>query len=112
MRAGKLFRRLQLQRRTSTVDGEGRPQEDWASIGNIWAQVQPLTSRELLMAAQAGVEVTHLVITRYRTDLVTPTAHNLRFVEASRMLDVVSEPVDIGERHRELQIECKELLLT
>lgn len=109
MRAGQLRRRVQLQRRIGTTDAEGRPQESWTTIARIWADVQALTSGEALIAAQAGVLVTHQVVTRYRTDLTAPTGHDLRLVEGSRILDVVSQPIDAEERHRELQFQCREL---
>jgi SPP1 family predicted phage head-tail adaptor len=109
MRAGNLRRRLQLQRRVASTDAEGRPQENWVPISGIWAAVSPLTAAEQLVAEQAGVQITHQVTTRYRTDLAAPTGHNLRLVEGSRVLEIVSQPIDVDERHRELQIQAREL---
>jgi SPP1 family predicted phage head-tail adaptor len=110
MRAGLLRRRVQVQRRVSSTDAEGSPQESWTTIRSAWAAVAALTAQERLLAAQAGVQVTHSVTMRYAADLVVPTAHDLRLVEGARVLEVTSEPVDIQERHRELRLQCRELL--
>ena len=80
------------------------------TIGSIWAQIQPLSAAEAQMAAQAGVHMTHLITTRYRPDLTSATGHDLRLVESGRLLEITTEPIDLEERHRELQIQCKELL--
>ena len=110
MRAGKLRRRLQVQQRTSGTNTEGRPQENWPTLFSVWAAVEPLSAPELLLAAQAGVEITHQVTTRYQAALAGPTAHDLRFVEGSRVLEVVSQPIDEAEGHRTLLWQCRELL--
>jgi SPP1 family predicted phage head-tail adaptor len=93
-------------------DAEGSPQENWTTISSIWAQVQPLAAPEQLVAAQAGVLVTHIVTTRYRSELVAPTGHDLRLVEGARVLELVSQPIDLEERHRELQVQAREILPT
>lgn len=110
IRAGHLRRRVQIQRRVSSTDAEGSPQESWTAIGSGWAAVEPLTAQELLVAAQAGVRVTHSITMRYRSDLAVPTAHDLRIVEGGRVLEVTAQPIDTEERHRELQFQCRELL--
>lgn len=112
VRAGHLRRRVQLQRRVTSTDAEGSPQESWTTVGSAWVAIEPLTAQERLIAAQAGVQVTHNVTTRYRSDLVGPTAHDMRLVEGSRVLEVTEQPMDAEERHRELQFQCRELLPT
>lgn len=110
IRAGQLRRRVQIQRRVSSTDAEGSPQESWTSVGPAWVAVQPLSAQERLVGAQIGVQVTHLITMRYRADLAVPTAHDLRMVEGARVLEVTSQPIDTDERHRELQFQCRELL--
>lgn len=109
---GERNRPLQIQQSISTYDTEGTPQEDWTTIGRVFAAVQPLTAQESLIAAQAGVQITHLVTVGYRPDLAAPTAHDLRFVDGARVLEVVTQPIDLDSRHVELQIQCRELLPT
>ena len=103
--SSQLSRPLTLQQRTPGTNAEGAPQDTWATVGTVWASVSPLSTRELLMAAQAGIQLTHLVTIPYRTDV----DHNSRFLEGSRVLDVVSAPLDLEERHINLQIMCREL---
>ena len=110
MRGGALRRRVQVQRRISSQDAEGGPQENWTPLMSVWASVEPLSGQELLLAAQAGVQVTHQVTTRYQQALAGPTAHDLRIVEGSRVLEVKSQPIDESERHRSLVFQCEELV--
>lgn len=102
--------RIQVQRRTSSTDAEGSPQEGWSALFSVFAAVRPFSAREFLMAAQAGVQISHEVIVRYQAALAGSTAHNLRFIEGARVLEVVSQPIDTEERHVELRFQCLELL--
>lgn len=104
MRAGKLRRRVQLQKRVASTDAEGSPQENWSAFATVWAAVEPLNAREYLLAAQAGVQVTHQVTVRYRSDVT----HNHRVVEGTRVLDVRTV-IHRQERLRELDLLCVEL---
>jgi len=110
MRAGRLQWRVQLQRHAPTTDAEGSPADDWATFATVWADVQPLTARELLEAAQAEGQISHQVTIRYRRDVT----HNTRLLfnagdgAGSRVLDVVAAPIDVGMNHRELQLLCQE----
>lgn len=107
---GERNRPLQIQRRTSVTDAEGASQETWPVVGRVFAAVQPLTAQESLIAAQAGVQITHLVTVGYRPDLAVATAHDLRFVDGARVLELVTQPIDLDSRHVELQVQCRELL--
>lgn len=115
MRIGELRRRLQLQSRQTSVDAEGRPQELWGTIANVYASVEPLLATELLLAQQAGVTVSHQVTLRYRADLAAvpqpggiQAGHNLRLVEGSRAFDVKAV-IHVEEERHWLRLLCSEL---
>lgn len=115
MRIGELRRRLQLQSRQTSLDAEGRPQELWGNVANVWANVRPLTASELLLAQQAGVQVSHEVTVRYRSDLAAvpqpggvQAGHDLRLVDAGRVLEIHGL-VHVQEERRSLRLLCTEL---
>lgn len=112
---GTLNRRVSLQKRTTSQDAEGRPQEYWSTVQDIWAAISPLPGRETLIAAQAGEIITHSVTVRWRRDLASTVGHDLRLVERDpaqaspdRVLALTSV-VHEDEGRRELQLLCREL---
>ena len=47
LRAGQLSRRLRLQSRSSSQDSFGGPNLAWVDVATIWAEIRPITGREL-----------------------------------------------------------------
>lgn len=58
MRAGRLDRRIRIERATVDRDTHGGKTETWALLMEVYAQVTPLRGRELVAAGQVmpGVE--------------------------------------------------------
>lgn len=71
MEAGKLDRRITLQRFGTTYDQWNQPTEGWADIGKRWAGKQDVSDGEKLRAAQVGATVTTRFQVRY--DSLTST---------------------------------------
>ncbi|MCK9497108.1 MAG: phage head closure protein [Dehalococcoidia bacterium] len=69
MRAGRLDRRITLQRFTATQDAYGEPIETWADYVTVWARVEPLRGRERFEAQREHAEVDTRFHLRYRDDL-------------------------------------------
>lgn len=46
MRAGKLDRRIRLERKSVTYSASGEPQEGWATLATRWAEARPLRGTE------------------------------------------------------------------
>lgn len=56
MRAGLLRERVTVERLTGTADGGGGFTQAWASLGTVWASVEPVRAAERVEAAlQRGV---------------------------------------------------------
>lgn len=70
MRAGKLDRRLTIQRHTVTGHNEfNEPEYGWADVATVWAQQRPSRGAERFTAAEiAGSSVITFHI-RYRDDV-------------------------------------------
>jgi SPP1 family predicted phage head-tail adaptor len=78
VRAGKLKRRLTLQRRVESKNAYGETVWTWADVDTIWGGDLPLTGRELFAAQQVQAQTTEKIEIRYRAD-VQP---KMRFYEA------------------------------
>ncbi len=107
--AGSLNRRLTLQQGTPGSTSEGDATLTWASLGNVWANVNPLGTQELLLAAQRGEDVTHQVTLRWRSNL--PPVATLRLLYGNRIFFVAGAS-DPDEAHRSLVLRCKEYITT
>lgn len=113
MRAGRLARHsFQLQRRVSTTDAEGATSEAWTSIGTVRGSKRTLTAQEQLVAAQAGVIATHEIQAWRRPEFALSTAHNLRLVEGSAVLELAAEPIDPDDAGKEVRLQVRELIET
>lgn len=101
--AGRLTEYVSLQRATNTQDDTGAVTRTWSTFAFVWAQIDTLSERERLVAAQLVVDATHRVIIRY-DDQITPVD---RVLWGTRVLDV-SGVLDPGQRHELLVLECQE----
>lgn len=69
MRAGKLDRRITIQRATETKDEFNNPVETWADVATVWAEARPMRGAERFQAQEiAGAAVMTFVL-RYRADV-------------------------------------------
>lgn len=106
MRAGPLRHRVTVQSSSSAADGFGQPQPTWGSVGEYWANVEPLVGREAERARQVRADATHRVTMRIPVTITT--AHRLVF-ESTRTLNV-AQVLNVGERDREQRLVCVEIL--
>lgn len=94
MQAGKLERRVTIQRFTETRDEMNEPVKVWADVATVWAQARPNRGSERFTAAQlAGSAVMSFHI-RYRADL---TAQD-RLVYDGVVYEIVAPPRELGRR--------------
>jgi len=103
--AGALRHYVKLQHATYVQDSSGATTETWTDIANIWAQIKPLSGRQMDIAKQAQSEVTHEIIVRYREN-VTP---DKRIKYGSRIFYIESV-MNIEERNNWLILRCKEYI--
>jgi SPP1 family predicted phage head-tail adaptor len=66
VRAGQLARRLRIQRRNIVQDSFGEPQLTWTDVATVWADIAPLTGRELESAQRMASEVSHQITVRFQ----------------------------------------------
>ncbi|MGV1045362.1 phage head closure protein [Limnohabitans sp.] len=66
IRAGQLTRRIRIQQRSVVQDSFGEALAQWADLITVWAEIQPLSGRELEVAQRISSEVTHEIVVRFQ----------------------------------------------
>lgn len=103
--SGKLRTRVEVQNRTTARDGYGDALETWGTAATVWAEVVPLSGRELWAAQQAQADVTTRVRIRYRSDVTVSPRTRIKI--GTRILNVQAA-IDIDGRKRLLDLLCVE----
>lgn len=108
VRSGDLRNRITFQRRQNGQDSTGQPIETWVNAFTCWADIDPLTGRELLAAQQIQSTVTHNIQVRYRKELANPIAvTNMRILYGSRIFNIHA-CMDQDERRRSVALQVEE----
>lgn len=100
---GALNQRLVLEAPVETSDGAGGVTRGYTDVATLWAGVAPVSAREAVIAAAAGILVTHHIRMRARTDVTT--RHRLRQGARLWRIATVREEDVFGRR---LVIEAEE----
>jgi len=103
MQIGKMNKRVVVQTATEVRDAVGEPIRTWADTATVWAQIEPLSGRELLMGEQVTSEATVRVWLRYRT---LTTAN--RLTEGGDTYEIQSVR-NVNSHDRLLECMCKVL---
>lgn len=106
MRAGQLRKRIRLQQRSSAQDSSGEQVHVWSDVATVWAEISPVTGRELQAAGAVQQEASHTVTMRYRAGLDA----SMRILYGTRIFNIVAPPIDEDERHRQFTVLCSERL--
>lgn len=64
--AGMLRRRVRLQRPVMVKDTLGAPTHQWVEVATVWADLQPLSGREAVIAGRISAEISHQITVRYQ----------------------------------------------
>lgn len=70
-RSGDLRRRITIQRNTPTQDGYGEQDASWATLKEVWAEIEPLNMRETFGSDMAFDEQPTVFRFRYGSELKT-----------------------------------------
>jgi len=63
--------RVEIQEVTSSPDAMGQPTISWGTTQSAWAQILPLTARELYFTKTVRPETTHRITLRYFAGLTS-----------------------------------------
>lgn len=67
--AGKLRHRITLMQAQTTQSNFGETVTDWVNVGDVWANVNPLSMKEHIASQAVQAPITHRVTIRFRSDI-------------------------------------------
>ena len=102
-RIGKYRQRIEIQSATVTANEFGEQEQSWNTDSTEWAQIEPLSGREIEYAKALVAEVTHKVSLRYRSGVTV--SQRVKF--GSRLFDI-NAAINVEELNIELQLLCAE----
>ncbi|WJM83217.1 phage head closure protein [Pectobacterium brasiliense] len=108
MKAGGLRHRVTIQNFTTIRDAGGQPIETWNDGATVWAEVSPISGRELVASGAVSAEATIRVWMRFRRDV--SAASRLLCLNGpfkGLTLDIIGPPIPDGKCTR-LEILCKQ----
>lgn len=87
--AGKMRHRVTIQQRAVTQGIYGEQADTWADVATVWAEVMPLTGKNLLAAQQMAPEVSHRITIRYAVAFADPqTVAKYRVSYSGRLFNI------------------------
>lgn len=86
--AGKLDRRITIERRSVTRSTSGEESESWATLAEVWAHKLPITGREFYAAGAAHVSSEETA--RFRIRYLAGLSAQDRIVEGGKTWNVVN----------------------
>lgn len=107
MRGGTLRHRLTYQEPAVTQNARGEDEKTWNEVAPLWAEVQPLSGNELVLARQQAARATHSVKTRGAVTVKSIGRFFWQGQFGSRIL-YVEGSVDTEERTIERVTLCRE----
>ena len=104
LRAGALGQRITLQQRSVAQDATGGQLATWADVATVWAEVTPLSGRELIAAQAVASETSHQITMRWQPAFADPkTVAALRVVMNGRLFNIKAS-INDDERNRTLML--------
>lgn len=104
LRAGDLRHRITIQSRTTSRGSKGDIPETWSDFApNVPAAIRPLSSRELIAAANVQSSTSHEITIRYMPGITAA----MRAIYNGRIFNL-GPPINTEERNIELCIPATE----
>ncbi len=89
--AGMLSRRIKVQRPSTIKDSLGAPCRTWLDVATVWADIQPLSGKEAVIANRISAELTHQITVRYQPVFDNPQqVAQMRVLYKSRIFNIHS----------------------
>lgn len=101
---GQMTQSVRIESSVLVPDGQGGHTQGWALRAVVWALVEPLSSREALMAKQLTAVLNVALTLHYRSDLSVTD----RILIGARVLHISSYQDPTGRR-AELRVLCSEV---
>ena len=106
IRAGQLRHRVHIDEPVATRSEAGDQMIEWRCLGEVWAAIEPLRGRELLMAGQLGGVIDTRIRIRWSPGAARVSA-KWRVRHRSTVYSVVSPLADVAMGGREIELMCQ-----
>lgn len=100
---GALRHRIVIEENRPTRTPSGSLAQNWVTVAELWASIEPQSGREYTAMKQTHSELTHLIT--IRGPIAVRPDMRVRF--GQRILDIFAV-MDVEERHAEIKLLCKE----
>ncbi len=104
MNAGRLNKRITIQKATSTQNEFGERVNTWSTVIERWARVEPLRGREFFLAQQAQSEIETKFTIRHATEIKP----SMKLVYDGIDYNIESV-INVNESDRETEIYCSKI---
>jgi SPP1 family predicted phage head-tail adaptor len=98
---GDLKRRIYLQQPSLAKNVYGEEAITWVTYATVWAQIEPLSGRELLLAQQVNSEISARITIRYNNHIAT--SHRISYGTATYAVNTI---IDKDLNHNYLELLC------
>jgi SPP1 family predicted phage head-tail adaptor len=102
MNPGALRSRIIIQDANYVDNGFGGKITTWSTLATVWAKVDHLSGRELLIAQQISPVITYEIMIRYRSDMST----KYRIYYNGMYFNII-DIKDLDNRHEWLFLKCE-----
>lgn len=99
--AGRLAHRVTIQNFTISRNSIGEEVKSWTDVATVWAEIRPLSARELINAKAAMAQVTKRITIRYRAGLLP----SMRILHNGTVYQI-TEIIDANLAHVSLEFLC------
>lgn len=111
--AGKLRHRVTIQRNEPVQDSEtGDMTDAWVEFATVWAQIAPLSAKEMIAAQSENSKIMARIVIRYRSDITSSMRiyhaakdmyYNIEGIlsDLDSGLEYITMPVSEGTRYKE-----------
>ena len=107
MNIGTLRHRITIQALTRSSN-PFVTDDAWSDLATLWADITPITSKEVFQVGQLNMKVSHRVTIRYPGNSVSISAGN-RVLYGNRMFELQQGIENPDERNIQLQLLAYEL---
>jgi SPP1 family predicted phage head-tail adaptor len=106
--SARMNRKITIQSPAGSRNSVGERTTTWTTVlTNISAAIEPLTANQRYAMSQEQGEITHRILTRYRSAL-SSMDHSWRIMYGSRIFTMVGPPINKDEADEILQFLCSE----
>lgn len=100
---GRMRHRLSLQEVSRSADAGGGAEENWTTVGLVWAEVRPTIGHERAENDQVQGRLSHEILIRRRPGVLP----SMRFYEAGHIYEIISV-IEVEGKRELLKCLCEE----